>query len=179
MPLPVRPEERGRGRSWRRSAGTIAVAIVILAVGFAVPVARGLLDDKPVPRSGGDTWRRPARPPTGFISHAADPAPIWTGAEVLVWDGANIDDTSGKWIDGGRGAAYNPATDRWRQLPKAPVPGRAMPLTAWTGDRAIRIGGINVGDQPRMDRGNVVAITEQGGGLPSSRHAKRRVGKTA
>jgi hypothetical protein len=370
MPLPAGPGERGRGRSWWRSARASALAIVILvAVGLAVPVARGLLDDQadtpsgagpweqlprppandvlrgpeqgsavwtgtelillaefayspPIPSGrppdglaynpatgrwralpdpppdqsigGGrvgtvwtgkevillsatgapiaydpdaNTWRRSAPPPTGFISHAADPAPVWTGAEVLVWDGSNIDDTSGTWIDGGRGAAYNPATDRWRQLPRsplsnrtwaiqawtgrqllviwsattdkqgrsvgntasaynplskrwrtlppapitsrrlaalvwagdrllvwggiqhvradmlaypddgaaydpnsnrwrplatAPVPGRAMPLTVWTGDRALFIGGMNLGDQPRMDRGNIAAITEQG-----------------
>jgi hypothetical protein len=47
-------------------------------------------------------------------------------------------------------------------LPKAPVPGRALPLTVWTGDRAIFIGGMNAGDRPRTDRGNITAITEQG-----------------
>jgi hypothetical protein len=244
MPLPVGPEERGRGRSWRRPAGAIAVAIITLvAVGFAVPVARGLLDDKPATRSGGspwerlprppandvlrgpeqgsavwtgtelillasfaysppipsgrppdglaynpatgrwralpdpppdqsiaggrvgtvwtgkevillyatgapiaydpdaNTWRRSARPPTGFISRAADPAPIWTGAEVLVWDGSNIDDTSGTWIDGGRGAAYNPATDRWRQLPRSPLSNRTWAIQAWTGKQLLVISG--------------------------------------
>jgi hypothetical protein len=45
-------------------------------------------------------------------------------------------------------------------------------LTVWTGDRAIFIGGLNLGDQVRMDRGNITAITEQGAayhpaGLPS------------
>src|SRR5829696_1672324 len=244
MPLPVGPEKRGRGRSWRPPAAAIAVAIVTLvAVGFAVPVARGLLDDQPVTRSGGgpweqlprppandmlpgpelgsavwtgrelvllaefaysppipsgrppdglaynpatgrwrtlpdpppdqaigggrvetvwtgrevillyatgapiaydpdaNSWRRPAPPPTGFISHAADPAPVWTGAEVLVWDGSNIDDTSGKWIDGGRGAAYNPATDRWRQLPRSPLSNRTWSIQAWTGQQLLVISG--------------------------------------
>jgi hypothetical protein len=88
-----------------------------------------------------NTWRRSARPPTGFISHAADPAPIWTGAEVLVWDGSNIDDTSGKWIDGGRGAAYNPATDRWRQLPRSPLSNRTWAIQAWTGKQLLVISG--------------------------------------
>jgi hypothetical protein len=37
-----------------------------------------------------------------------------------------------------------------------------MPLTVWTGDRAIFIGGMNLGDLPRTDRGNITAITEQG-----------------
>src|SRR5215217_5143212 len=243
MPLPVGPEERGRRRSWRRSAGASALAIVILvAVGLGVLVARGLLDDEADTPSGGgpweqlprppandvlrgpelgsavwtgrelillasfayapppsqrppdglaynpatgrwralpdpppdqsigggrvgtvwtgkevillyatgtpiaydpdaNTWRRSARPPTGFISHAADPAPIWTGAEVLVWDGSNIDDTSGKRIDGGRGAAYNPATDRWRQLPRSPLSNRTWAIQAWTGQLLLVIAG--------------------------------------
>lgn len=238
---------RERGRSWRRSAGAIALAVVsLVAVGFAVPVARGLLDNEPdqpdrlirgdpwerlprppandvlggpeqgsavwtgrelvllaefaysppipsgrppdglaynpatarwralpdpppdqsatVGRQGAvwtgkevillyatgtpiaydpdaNTWRRLALPPTGFISHAADPAPIWTGAEVLVWDGSNIDDTSGKWIDGGRGGAYNPATDRWRQLPRSPLSNRTWAIQAWTGKQLLVISG--------------------------------------
>ena len=37
-----------------------------------------------------------------------------------------------------------------------------MPLTVWTGDRAIFAGGMNQGDQLCTDRGNIVAITEQG-----------------
>jgi hypothetical protein len=88
-----------------------------------------------------NTWRRLALPPTGFISHAADPAPIWTGAEVLVWDGSNIDDTSGKWIDGGRGGAYNPATDRWRQLPRSPLSNRTWAIQAWTGSQLLVVAG--------------------------------------
>jgi hypothetical protein len=61
---------------------------------------------------------------TGSLSHAADPAPVRTGEEVLVWDGFNIDDTSGKTIDGGWGAAYNPQTNRWRPLPRSPLTNR-------------------------------------------------------
>jgi len=246
-PFGSRERGRERGRSWRRSAGAIALAVVsLVAVGFAVPVARGLLDNQPdqpdrlirgdswerlprppanevlrgpelgsavwtgrelvllaefaysppipsgrppdglaynpatgrwralpepppdqsatVGRQGAvwtgkevillyatgapiaydpdaNTWRRLAHPPTGFISHAADPAPIWTGAEVLVWDGSNIDDTSGKWIDGGRGAAYNPATDRWRQLPRSPLSNRTGAIQAWTGKQLLVIAG--------------------------------------
>jgi hypothetical protein len=86
-------------------------------------------------------WRLLARPPTGFISHAAVPAPVWTGEEVLAWDGSNIDDTSGAWIDGGRGAAYNPATDRWRQLPRSPLSNRTWPIVAWTGQELLVIAG--------------------------------------
>jgi hypothetical protein len=188
-----------------------------------------------------NTWRRYARPPTGFISHAADPALVWaaydpeantwtpipalaggaiapetasawTGSELIIWsattsrDGLRIRNAARsynprtkRWrplppapitprrlaavvwagdrmvvwgglrhLPGGKlaypddGAAYSPHGNRWRPLAKAPVPGRAMPLTVWTGDRAIFIGGMNLGDRPQPDRGNIVAITEQG-----------------
>jgi hypothetical protein len=96
-----------------------------------------------------DAWRRVARPPTGFISHAADPAPVWTGEEVLVWDDSNIDDTSGKLIDGGRGAAYHPQTDRWRRLPRSPLSNRTWSIQAWTGQLLLVISG-SCGDAGRI-----------------------------
>ena len=43
-----------------------------------------------------------------------------------------------------------------------------MPLTVWIGDRAIFIGGMHLGDQPRTDRGNITAITEQGAAYRSA-----------
>jgi hypothetical protein len=96
-----------------------------------------------------NAWRRFARPPTGFVSHAADPTPVWTGAEVLVWDGSNIDDASGKTIDGGRGGAYNPATDRWRRLPRSPLSNRTWSIQAWTGRLLLVISG-SCGDGGRI-----------------------------
>ena len=60
------------------------------------------------------------------------------------------------------GAAYDPRGNRWQRLATPPVPGRAAPLAAWTGDRAIFLGGTNLGDRLRMDQGNITAITEQG-----------------
>jgi hypothetical protein len=86
---------------------------------------------------------------------------VWAGDRLLVWGGIRN-------LPGDRlaypedGAAYDPRRDRWQRLARAPVPGRASPLTAWTGDRAIFIGGMNVGDRLRMDRGNIPAVTEQG-----------------
>jgi hypothetical protein len=85
MPLPVGPE-RGRGRSWRRSAGAIAVAIVILVVvGFAVPVARGLLDDESDTPIRGDPWERLPRPPANDVLRGPElGAAVWTGKELIL-----------------------------------------------------------------------------------------------
>jgi hypothetical protein len=105
---------------------------VILLDGVGAPIAYD-------PDQG--AWRRLAPLPTGSLSHAADPAPVWTGTEVLVWDGSNIDDTSGKRIDGGRGAAYNPQTDRWRRLPPSPLSTRTWSIQAWTGEVLLVISG--------------------------------------
>jgi hypothetical protein len=99
-------------------------------------------------------------------------AAVWAGDRLLVWGGIqNIRADKLAYPDDG--AAYDPRSNRWQPLATAPVPGRAWPLTVWTGDRAIFIGGMNLGDHPRTDRGNIVAITEQGAayrpaGLPSS-----------
>ncbi len=86
MPLPVGPQERGRGRSWRRSAGAIAAAIVILvAVGFAVPVARGLLDDESDTPIHGDTWERLPRPPANDVLRGPEQgSAVWTGTELIL-----------------------------------------------------------------------------------------------
>jgi hypothetical protein len=108
-----------------------------------------------------DAWRPLAPLPHGVVSNL-DPAPVWTGAEVLVWNAGSRDQAANKPVDGGTGAAYDPRGNRWRRLARAPVPGRGLPLTAWTGDRAIFVGGVNVGVQPREDRGNIAAIIEQG-----------------
>jgi hypothetical protein len=86
MPLPVGPEGRRRGRGWRRSAGAIALAIAILvAVGFAVPFVRGLLDDKPAMRSGGDPWEQLPKPPANDVLPGPDQgSAVWTGTELVL-----------------------------------------------------------------------------------------------
>jgi hypothetical protein len=94
-------------------------------------------------------WRLLAPLPTGSLSHAADPAPVWTGEEVLVWDDSNRDEASGMTIDGGRGAAYNPATDRWRRLPRSPLSNRTWSIQAWTGQLLLVIAG-SCGDEGRI-----------------------------
>ena len=73
---------------------------------------------------------------------------MWTGENVIVWGG---------WI--GRplgvgppqpdGAAYRPATDRWRRIPEAPIPASADGLAAWTGQEMLVWGGWLPGGQPQ------------------------------
>jgi hypothetical protein len=74
------------------------------------PAADGALYDH-----AAQTWRLlpEAAPQTPPLPHAV----VWTGEEVLVWGG-----TTGSRDRAPReGAAYDPATDTWRQLADAPA----------------------------------------------------------
>jgi hypothetical protein len=74
---------------------------------------------------------------------------VWTGAEVLVWDATDRDEALWKTIDGGRGAAYDPAADRWRRLPRSPLSYRTRAIVAWTGRLLLVIAGA-CGDEGRI-----------------------------
>jgi hypothetical protein len=80
-------------------------------------------------------WRTTAEFP---LTPRDSPTWAWTGRELLVWGGVTYDfDSEVAHADG---AAYDPATDSWRTLPKAPIDGRA-PLWVWTGRELIVWGG--------------------------------------
>jgi len=81
-----------------------------------------------------DGWRRIASAPIGS---RADPDAVWTGAEMLVWNGA-------------RSAAYHPGSDRWRLIPKPPLEPRRDEAVVWTGRQFIVWGG---GDPEGMGHG--------------------------
>ncbi len=100
-----------------------------------------------------DSWRLmrppPIQPRTGQVA-------TWTGHEMLVWggnalpdrteggSGPGIDATSGPRFDDG--AAYDPATDTWRTLPRSGLPGRGVTAAAWTGSVWVVIDGLTSGD---------------------------------
>jgi N-acetylneuraminic acid mutarotase len=71
-----------------------------------------------------NTWRKLSRSvPQGIV--------LWTGSEAIGWGGGCCGDASA------RGAAYNPATGRYRPLPRSPLPPSQRPLGAWTGREVI------------------------------------------
>jgi hypothetical protein len=182
----------------RRVVVVVALGVVLVVVGLAVPVARGLLGDEPVAPvapvpvpMGGGPWERLPQAAGQRRAPRSDPAgAVWTGEELILLDPSAFsppdaarppealayDPDRRSWRvlpapplqcqDPGNlcrdGAAYDPHRNRWQRLARSPVPGRASPLTVWTGDRAIFIGGMNVGDRLRLDGGNLPAITEQG-----------------
>jgi len=79
----------------------------------------------------GDVWRRITDAPLGLNS--ADG--MWTGREVLVFGSllgsGNIADTRTSV-----GAAYDPATDRWRELAPSKLSPQAT-SAVWAGDRMV------------------------------------------
>ena len=70
-----------------------------------------------------DTWRRIAPLPAQRLGATA----VWDGHEVLLVGGARV------------GFAYDPAANRWRQLPRAGL--RFGAATVWTGRQVLLWGG--------------------------------------
>jgi hypothetical protein len=88
--------------------------------------------------------------PSGPLEARALAASAWTGTELLVWGGWS--GMSGpEFVEGffDDGAAFDPASGRWRPLPPAPVTARA-PLSVWTGQELLLWGtSLRVEDRPR------------------------------
>ena len=84
-----------------------------------------------------DRWTPIPRAP---IKHREDSDAVWTGQEMLVWNGIV-------------GAAYRPDTNSWRSIRKAPIDKRINEVTVWTGDELLIWGGIpnERGAHPRAD----------------------------
>jgi hypothetical protein len=74
-------------------------------------------------------WR--LLPPAPF-SRWPQPKAVWTGHEMLVWGGYSV--AAGKPVAVDSGAAYDPRTNRWRQLARR---GRPLLAAVWTGSRAL------------------------------------------
>jgi N-acetylneuraminic acid mutarotase len=85
-----------------------------------------------------DTWRR--LPPVSVRGYYA-PNAVWTGTEMLVWGWSNlVEDRSAQ----NETVAYNPETNTWRSLPRAPLlpprdqdGGTLGELVAWTGESLL------------------------------------------
>jgi hypothetical protein len=86
------------------------------------------------------TWRPTRLPP---INGRAEHAMVWTGSEAVIWGGfaSSPQQDVFQGVTPAGGAAYDPAADRWRKIPSAPIPGRAHPLMAWTGSEVLVFGG--------------------------------------
>jgi hypothetical protein len=90
-----------------------------------------------------DRWRRLASLPSGRFGSAV----VWAGSRLLLWGGYayahGTPNGRGYPIVPAHGLAYDPARDRWSELPQAPVAGRNGPTGVWTGRSLIVWGGSN------------------------------------
>lgn len=93
-------------------------------------------------------WRRiPSGPLSGRSGHLA----VWTGDELVVW-GGYLTAANRERYDG-EGAAFDPETDKWRPLSKAPLPAGYDAMGAWTGTEVIVMAspmGIEEDDYPKF-----------------------------
>ncbi|MGI8808681.1 MAG: Kelch repeat-containing protein [Acidimicrobiales bacterium] len=104
-----------------------------------------------------DRWRLMANAP--LVARSA-PAAVWSGRELLIWGGISLPGVTDSGpldrilerrtllapIDDG--AAYDPATDRWRTLEPVPLLGRASPIAVWDGKNMLMWGGLVVVSSP-------------------------------
>lgn len=100
-----------------------------------------------------DRWRQLSRSP---LTPRDSPAAVWSGRELVVWGGIGLPGAG----DSGPldqvierrtilapvadGAAYDPATDRWRPLEPVPLLGRGKAIAAWDGGGMLMWGGLVV-----------------------------------
>jgi N-acetylneuraminic acid mutarotase len=84
---------------------------------------------------GANRWRQLRSLQAG----RAEAAAVWTGRQLLVWGGET--GSAGSLYLAPYGLAYDPTSDRWSQLPPAPLQGRLDPTAVWSGHRLIVWGG--------------------------------------
>jgi hypothetical protein len=114
-----------------------AIVVVVALIGGAVVLIENRDKKSPVvtkPGPSSEGWEPVAPFPLGGRTGAVS---VWTGTEVLVWGGIS-DGEHGERIVHGDGAAYNPRTDKWRDIAAAPDGvAAASPSHAWTGAELV------------------------------------------
>ncbi len=98
---------------------------------------------------GTNRWRRLPRMDAGRAGAAA----VWTGKRLLIWGGTTGAPYDVKLVTPNQGLAYDPKTNRWSPLPRAPLTGRLDPTAVWTGHAMIVWGG----HKPAIPQGRVFA----------------------
>jgi hypothetical protein len=116
--LEQRMRRRGRRRLGLRITAVVAVVAVVL---ISFGLLRGGQDDRTIfasgpltrPPAGTEGWWSIAEAPVAArFQHTA----VWTGTEMVVWGGYGAH--GGHLFDG---AAYNPKSNAWRRIPRAPL----------------------------------------------------------
>jgi hypothetical protein len=148
-----------RRRTTRRTAAVLVVSLAVAgtAVGFTTLLQpRTELEPGSAPALELSTVPEVTPPVGAAIDVAGEfttvpPAPLpgreypesaWTGTQLLVWGGLEVDDEG--WAaeaPAADGLGWDPAAGTWSTLPEDPGGSRLSEQTgAWTGDRLIRVG---------------------------------------
>lgn len=77
----------------------------------------------------------------GPLSFRELPGSVWTGDEFIVFGGDSQDSYDVTNPPPGDGAAYDPDTDTWRELPPSPATKLRGPTLQWTGSEVLVWGG--------------------------------------
>jgi hypothetical protein len=159
---------RAHGGMRRALAFAAAIAMLAGAVG-AVIVVRGRSDARtshqPSVTYTAASYTHIAKAP---IAVRAQHATVYTGREVIVWGGTP------DYVDGhtprstptrsapdpkpvNDGAVYDVASNTWRTMAPAPIPGRLAPNAVWTGNEMIVLGGATSGGADNGARADAAA----------------------
>jgi hypothetical protein len=87
--------------------------------------------------------RRWRKLPVSPLSPRWGQATVWTGSQMIVWGGVDPSQLLAHRDGMADGAAYNPTSNSWQQLPTGPLSGRDTPLSVWTGSEVVVLGGIS------------------------------------
>lgn len=125
---------------WKLPLHALVASALFAAV--ACGEESGLRDEShsTTPRTAAQLW---GELPSGWSSlpeppfQSTDAVAIWTGRELFYW-GGDADSESRQLAEG---AAYDPATERWRPLPAAPLTERSAAGAVWTGSEVLIWGG--------------------------------------
>lgn len=135
----------GRKRTWQVIAALVVAGV---AAGSLWIYATGRYpqsepDPQAVDHSGSTRTISEAPVAPRVRTHAG-----WSGQELLVWSGVEPGGGTDEAFDVvDDGAAYDPTTDSWRELPPAPISGRASAVAVWAGDRLVVWGGFSGPDK--------------------------------
>lgn len=97
----------------------------------------GIVDGAVFDYAGGE-WRTMSDSP---LEVSGGRSAVWTGEEMLVWGGELGDGSHGRPDNG---AAYDPSSDSWRELPPSPGWSLAGHSAIWTGTEMIVWGGVGM-----------------------------------
>jgi N-acetylneuraminic acid mutarotase len=138
-------------RSWRRLPSLPAprFGATLTWTGTQVLVVGGQPDDSAVPYADGwaytpatNQWRQLPAMAVGRTGHVA----VWTGHQLLVWGGKTRASKRAPYTTPSHGVVYDPATDQWSALPKAPIRGRVAATAVWTGSQLLIWGGRGIAE---------------------------------